>query len=78
MLHVIPLQVFQTLNLERWNCNVFGRSRKMTEGNYVRLLFGVSPFIEALPGVPVPFTPVLPGVLPVVRLVFRVSVASSV
>ena len=64
MSHVIPLQVFQTLNSERWNCNVFGRSRKMTEGNYVRLLFGVSPFIEALPGPPVPFTPVLPGVLP--------------
>ena len=62
MSHVIPLQVFQTLNLERWNCNVFGRSRKMTEGNYVRLLFGGTPFIEALPGVPVPFTSVLPGV----------------
>ena len=62
MSHVIPLQVFQTLNSERWNCNVFGRSRKMTEGNYVRLLFGVSPFIEALPGLPVPFTSVLPGV----------------
>ena len=61
--HVIPLQVFQTLNSERWNCNVFGRSRKMTEGNYVRLLFGVSRFIEALPGLPVPFAPVLPGVL---------------
>ena len=60
--HVIPLQVFQTLNLERWNCNVFGRSRKMTEGNYVRLLFGGTPFIEALPGLPVPFMPVLPGV----------------
>ena len=64
MSHVIPLQVFQTLNSERWNCNVFGRSRKMTEGNYVRLLFGVSRFIEALPGLPVPFMPVLPGVLP--------------
>ena len=37
--HVIPLQVFQTLNSQRWNCNVFGRSRKMTEGNYVRLLW---------------------------------------
>ena len=35
----------------------------MTEGNYVRLLFGVSPFIEVLPGLPVPFAPVLPGVL---------------
>ena len=60
--HVIPLQVFQTLNSECWNCNVFGRSRKMTEGNYVRLLFGGTPFIEALPGLPVPFMPVLPGV----------------
>ena len=39
MSHVIPLQVFQILNSERWNCNVFGRSRKMTEGNYVRLLW---------------------------------------
>ena len=39
MSHVIPLQVFQTLNSERWNCNVFGRSRQMTEGNYVRLLW---------------------------------------
>ena len=62
MSHVIPLQVFQTLNSERWNCNVFGRSRKMTEGNYVRLLFGGSPLVEALPGLPVPFMPVLPGV----------------
>ena len=64
MSHVIPLQVFQTLNSERWNCNVFGRSRKMTKGNYVRLLFGGSRFIEALAGLPVPFMPVLPGVLP--------------
>ena len=36
--HVIPLQLVQILNLYRWNCNVFGRSRKMTVGNYVRLL----------------------------------------
>ena len=50
----------------------------MTEGNYVRLLFGGSRFIEALAGLPVPFTPVLPGVLPVVPLVFRASAASSV
>ena len=63
MSHVIPLQVFQIMKLGRWNCNVFGWSRKMTEGNYVRLLFGVSPFIEARPGLPVPFAPVLPGVL---------------
>ena len=39
MSHVIPLQVFQILNSERWNCNVFGQSRKMTKGNYVRLLW---------------------------------------
>ena len=40
MLHVIPLQLFQILNSCRWNCNVFGWSRKMTEGNYVRNLSG--------------------------------------
>ena len=36
--HVIPLRLFQTLNVRRWNCNVFGVSRKMTVGNYVRHL----------------------------------------
>ena len=36
--HVIPLWLVQTLNLYRWNCNVFERSRKMTVGNYVRLM----------------------------------------
>ena len=36
--HVIPLQLVQTLNLHRWNCNVFGASRKMTTINYVRNL----------------------------------------
>ena len=36
----------------------------MTEGNYVRHLFGGSPFIEALTGLPVLFKPVLPGVFP--------------
>ena len=40
MSHVIPLRLLQTLNLHRWNCNVLGSTRKMTEGNYVRLLFG--------------------------------------
>ena len=40
MSHVIPLRVFQILNSRRWNCNVFGWSRKMTEGNYVRNLSG--------------------------------------
>ena len=40
MLHVIPLRLFQILNSRRWNCNVFGWSRKMTEGNYVRNLAG--------------------------------------
>ena len=39
--HVIPLRLVQTLNLHRWNCNVFGVSRKMTAGNYVRLLVSV-------------------------------------
>ena len=38
--HVIPLRLVQTLNLHRWNCNVFGVSRKMTVGNYVRNLGG--------------------------------------
>ena len=38
--HVIPQQLIQTLNLYRWNCNVFGRSRKVTVGNYVRNLSG--------------------------------------
>ena len=38
--HVIPLRLFQTLNVRRWNCNVFGVSRKMTVGNYVRNLGG--------------------------------------
>ena len=40
MLHVIPLRLVQILNSRRWNCNVFGWSRKMTEGNYVRNLAG--------------------------------------
>ena len=36
MSHVIPSRLFQTLNSQRWNCNVLRRSRKMTVGNYVR------------------------------------------
>ena len=40
MSHVIPLRLVQILNSRRWNCNVFGWSRKMTEGNYVRNLAG--------------------------------------
>ena len=39
MSHVIPLRVFQILKSHRWNCNVFSGSRKLTVGNYVRLLF---------------------------------------
>ena len=39
--HVIPLRLVQALNIYRWNCNVFGVSRKMTAGNYVRLLVSV-------------------------------------
>ena len=38
--HVIPRRLIQTLNLHRWNCNVFGTSRKMTAMNYVRNLAG--------------------------------------
>ena len=38
--HVIPLRLVQTLNLHRWNCNVFGVSRKMSTINYVRNLRG--------------------------------------
>ena len=30
--HVIPLRLVQMLNPYRWNCNVFGWSRKVTEG----------------------------------------------
>ena len=44
--HVIPLRLLQTLNLHRWNCNVFPRSRKITGLNYVRDLSG--------PGLPSP------------------------
>ena len=44
--HVIPSQVFQILNSGRWNCNVFGWSRKMTEGNYVRNLSGLRPAVH--------------------------------
>ena len=39
MSHVIPLHVFQTLKTYRWNCNVLSGARKLTPGNYVRLLF---------------------------------------
>ena len=38
--HVIPLRLVQTLNLHRWNCTVFGVSRKMSTINYVRNLGG--------------------------------------
>ena len=38
MSHVILLRLLQTLNLHRWNYNVLSGDRKMTEGNYVRLL----------------------------------------
>ena len=77
--HVIPQQVVQTLKSPRWNCNVFGRSQKMTVGNYVRLLPGwLSPSLSGAaarpcrlpralqPGTPVPSAPsrpVEPGVL---------------
>ena len=38
--HVIPLRLLQTLNLHRWNCNVFAWSKKITVLNYVRSLSG--------------------------------------
>ena len=41
--HVIPPQLFQILNSDRWNCNVCGRSPKVTVGNYVRLLSSPGP-----------------------------------
>ena len=40
MSHVIPQHIFQTLKSDRWNCNVFEPSRKMTILNYVRNLSG--------------------------------------
>ena len=40
MSHVIPRRIFQTLKMRRWNCNVCGASRKLTDINYVRLLRG--------------------------------------
>ena len=39
MSHVIHLRVFQTLKSDCWNRNVLRGSRKLTHGNYVRLLF---------------------------------------
>ena len=41
--HVIPPQLVQTLNVRRWDCNVFVASRKVTVGNYVRNLCGGGP-----------------------------------
>ena len=52
MSHVIPLRLLQTLNLYRWNCNVLGSARKMTVGNYVRLLFGQVLWSRCEPGGP--------------------------
>lgn len=40
MSHVIRLRVFQTLKSHRWDCNVLREPRKLTPGNYVRLLCG--------------------------------------
>ena len=41
--HVIPLRLLQIMNWRRCNCNVCGRSPKVTVGNYVRLLFSLGP-----------------------------------
>ena len=40
--HVIPWRLLQTLNSPRCNCNVCGWSPKVTAGNYVRFLSGLS------------------------------------
>lgn len=32
------METFQTFKWSRWDCNVCGRCRKLTEVNYVRLL----------------------------------------
>ena len=45
---VIPLQLLQTLNLHRWNCNVLRGTRNMIVRNYVRL-FRASPVIPLWP-----------------------------
>lgn len=62
ILHVIPLRLLQTMNWRRCNCNVCGRSPKVTAGNYVRVLFSLGP--AATPtlrpgasGTPAPSTP---------------------
>ena len=34
------LKVFQVVNMDRWNCNVFAYARIMTVGNYVRICLG--------------------------------------
>ena len=39
MSHVIPMRLVQILNPHRWNCNVFGWSRKVSEGK-LRAKFG--------------------------------------
>ena len=63
MSHVIPLRLVQMLNPHRWNCNAFGRSRKVTEGKlrakYVWRLSGrrlrvpwLGPCLEAHPWPP--------------------------
>ena len=41
ILHVIPLRVLRAVNVGHWDCNVFGCTRIMTVGNYVRDLSGV-------------------------------------
>ena len=46
--HVIPPRLFQTLNSDRWNCNVFGRYRKFAQLNYVRLFWGLGPTALAI------------------------------
>ena len=42
MSHAIPMATFHVLKHGRCNCNVYGLSRKVTEGNYVQLWGGSS------------------------------------
>ena len=46
--HVIPPRLFQTLNSDRWNCNVCGGPPKVTVGNYVRLFWEPGPVAPAI------------------------------
>ena len=82
--HVIPQRLVQMLNLHRWNCSVFGVSRKMTTINYVRNLAGddlsadhphrgQALCFEARPCPPTPSTPVGRVVLMRIHIIAELS-----